>query len=58
MSNEVDLIGDIVGCRACKWFWNEAPYGPYPSARIKVLSIPEFGATILTGEVHCNVIHL
>ena len=31
MSNEVDIVGEIVGCRACKWFWDEKPYGPYPA---------------------------
>lgn len=31
MSSEVDIVGDIIGCRACKWFWDNLPYGPYPA---------------------------
>lgn len=31
-SVEVDLVGKVKSCRACKWFWGGIPpYGPYPS---------------------------
>ncbi|HXD30404.1 MAG TPA: hypothetical protein VN643_04790 [Pyrinomonadaceae bacterium] len=28
---EVRLVGETTKCRSCDWFWQPAPYGPYPS---------------------------
>jgi hypothetical protein len=28
---EVRLVGETTTCRSCDWFWQPAPYGPYPS---------------------------
>ncbi len=28
---EVRLVGETTSCRACTWFWEPPPYGPYPS---------------------------
>lgn len=28
---EVRLVEDVARCRACGWFWNDPPYGPYPA---------------------------
>ena len=28
---EIRLVGETTKCRSCDWFWQPAPYGPYPS---------------------------